>query len=864
MTTREPPLYATDDRLRRLLPQALQERDIADAIEARIAEIAAIEKHVLASAESIWSGAAHEITDAEAALRREAEARNAHLKRIQDAMEAAPVASRRLVLYGTLHTLTVSALCLVLFAALSTFAWSSFRAGSASAWETISDSVLETRWWIAIFPTLLLTATLLPILIARERRELESAYQQSVRTSAKKSADEETKHLDAESKVALADRAVVEAGLAREVRTFINGILRTQYGTTLPKLSASGLSDTFNSAHEIATGTCDEINRLLSFMPGGSLGLSGARGSGKTTLLQSMCVTKPPERNGRAAVALMVSAPVRYDARDFTLHIFAEFCKRILQVMNAEGVGSRPDHEWGFSSDEATHRRFRTRRGRYLQIAALQVALLGFVLAVTGTGSPSQSPASPSTRSAVRPNDAVTAGAPARTTQHDAAAPEANTGNERNTPGSVWDSVQFLTQLLSTLGVTPARMFWLGLLVYFAIPRIPDLARRFDKIAGTAAGRRPGNPDPDAATARLLNGGPLIEGARQWLDKIRFQRSYTSGWSGALKLPIGIEGGANASTSFSQQQLSLPEIVQGFRELVTLMTTDRQVVIGIDELDKIASSQQAADLLNDSKVLFGVKDSFFIVSVSEDALAVFDSRATPFRDAFDSAFDSIVAVAPLTFDEAIALLRRRVIGLPIRFAALCYALSLGLPRDLIRYCRSLLLAAEFKNLHDFSELARTLVTHDASARIRALAHIFERKDNVLLSQFAQRIIILEDKLGQGGWEDDCPAVLLGMRKEIEEKSGAFGVVGPELCIRLQDLASQIGYIGAISRHIERSSEEQWRDGSAQRQLGMLLDRRRRRISDSADTSTLGRGRVDHADCADNRLRATSHQLPGAP
>jgi hypothetical protein len=54
------------------------------------------------------------------------------------------------------------------------------------------------------------------------------------------------------------------------------------------------------------------------------------------------------------------------------------------------------------------------------------------------------------------------------------------------------------------------------------------------------------------------------------------------------------------------------------------------------------------------------------------------------RTVFDSAFDSIVRVDYLRFDEAKVLLSRRIMDLPEQFAALAYTLSGGLARELAR------------------------------------------------------------------------------------------------------------------------------------------------------------------------------------
>ncbi|WP_207780816.1 hypothetical protein [Caulobacter radicis] len=59
-------------------------------------------------------------------------------------------------------------------------------------------------------------------------------------------------------------------------------------------------------------------------------------------------------------------------------------------------------------------------------------------------------------------------------------------------------------------------------------------------------------------------------------------------------------------------------------------------MIGIDELDKLKSSKEAEQFLNGVKSVFNIPGCYFLISVSEHALATFERRGLGFRDAFDS------------------------------------------------------------------------------------------------------------------------------------------------------------------------------------------------------------------------------------
>ncbi len=104
-----------------------------------------------------------------------------------------------------------------------------------------------------------------------------------------------------------------------------------------------------------------------------------------------------------------------------------------------------------------------------------------------------------------------------------------------------------------------------------------------------------------------------------------------------------------------------------------------RVVIGIDEVDKIRDGERAEAFLNDIKAIFGIPGCLFLVSLSEDALAGFAHRTPSIRSAFDSAFDELVPVGPVTYEHTEQMLFKRVTGVPRPFIALCHVLAGGLP-----------------------------------------------------------------------------------------------------------------------------------------------------------------------------------------
>jgi hypothetical protein len=148
------------------------------------------------------------------------------------------------------------------------------------------------------------------------------------------------------------------------------------------------------------------------------------------------------------------------------------------------------------------------------------------------------------------------------------------------------------------------------------------------------------------------------------------------------------------SVSRAEQPLSYPEVVAEFRNFAAGVAADvhrrgDRAFIGVDELDKIGSAEQAERFLNEVKGIFGIPHLYFMVSVSDDALNAFERRGLPLRDAFDSSFDEILRVEPLSYFESRRLLYRRVIGLTEPYVAFCHCLAGGLARDVIRAARQI-------------------------------------------------------------------------------------------------------------------------------------------------------------------------------
>jgi len=226
----------------------------------------------------------------------------------------------------------------------------------------------------------------------------------------------------------------------------------------------------------------------------------------------------------------------------------------------------------------------------------------------------------------------------------------------------------------------------------------------------------------DSITPRYLSNNVIRDSsnpdeiAPQLFNEICFQLTFATGYSGKLTAGPG-ELAAETSYSVAARQESFPEVVARFRAFLETVAKQRgKLYIGIDELDKM-QVKDAVRFLDDIKGLFGIANCFFLVCISEDALGQFERRGLPIRDAFDSAFDEVVRIEPLTAGESTALLDKRT-EIDPALAAICHVLAGGLPRDVIRHARRLAIFTQSPVSID--EVAALLVHQDLQERARGM------------------------------------------------------------------------------------------------------------------------------------------------
>jgi len=226
----------------------------------------------------------------------------------------------------------------------------------------------------------------------------------------------------------------------------------------------------------------------------------------------------------------------------------------------------------------------------------------------------------------------------------------------------------------------------------------------------------------------------LAAETRRHLEQIRYLRTFTTSWSASLTPRSFLALARGSAKQRAEQPVTLPELVESFRAYGARVASwqrsaqggEGRVVIGIDEVDKIRDSDRAEAFLNDIKAIFGVPGCLYLVSLSEDAMAGFARRTPSIRSTFDSAFDELVPVGPMTYRHSEQLLFKRVTGVPRPFIALCHVLAGGLPRDLVRAARALIDVTPTTGEKPLPETAGDLIHRELeSLRQASVRHLAE-------------------------------------------------------------------------------------------------------------------------------------------
>lgn len=454
------------------------------------------------------------------------------------------------------------------------------------------------------------------------------------------------------------------------MRREMTALLGPDHESLLVARSHDGLIDAGNSRYWISTQVEATLQRKLDQMSGGAIAICGPRGVGKSTLLKKACQGRlGPFR--QLHFHTIVQTPANYRPEEFLLSLFQSVCRDYLAL-----YGRRPRTPFLFRSRARAAQSPRRLYYSALRWAQLLAGLGLVVLAIQRE-----------VRDLV---DAVYQSA------HPAAAGWA-VGLQEWTL-TAWQEHPVVSRLV-LLAVGTLLLCW-------ADPR-------------SWLTRRP--------MRRLVHDCHNYLNLLQHIQSVGTSTSLGAS-ARALTLGFGRTSGSSSRT------FTYPELVWEFRSLLSRISAiERQdnwkVFIGIDELDRLGSSEQARAFLAEIKAIFDVPRVYFVLSVSEDIGSAFIRRGLPTRDITDSSLEDVLVIEARTLEESRSLLQIRVPGFTDPFVALVHALSGGLPRDLIRYTRKVTETHRRTRQPGLAALAREVLWEEAAQALAGFRALLARHDD---------------------------------------------------------------------------------------------------------------------------------------
>jgi hypothetical protein len=398
-----------------------------------------------------------------------------------------------------------------------------------------------------------------------------------------------------------------------------------------------GLSAVTDATVITSTAARNDLRSKIEKMSSGCIGVSGLRGSGKTSLLHDFCRHRygtppwsPADVTQLPGLRLTVQAPLRFDAREFLIYLYTCLCKAVLADIRLNPTSFVDRIVLSILVPPSV-------RPATLLRGAIGIALFAFAGSLA----------------------------------------------YRATAGT-WPFLSW----------QPGTWEWLGMCAALLVAIIVVSSRTRQ------------------ALIELRQVRTLATDAQARLERLHFQRTDTRSRGGALGGPMGTGLNLSSTQGFTEQVMTLPELIDDYRDFAERVVAalqqaasanedkdhpaeagneniDVRLVIGIDEMDRIEDAESAGKFLAELSSVFGTSHSVYLISVSPEALAAGGRRMVPLKTASSGIFDDMVWVEPLDLPTAGDLLDRRVIGLPASFIALCYVLSGGLPRDLLRIARTI-------------------------------------------------------------------------------------------------------------------------------------------------------------------------------
>jgi hypothetical protein len=428
------------------------------------------------------------------------------------------------------------------------------------------------------------------------------------------------------------DQLILTRAILPAIRRILNAKIETTTSRIISPVRTRGLGNTSAEGRWITTATHGELERLLRILTGGAIAVVGRRGAGKTTLLETCCASR---LGPRPRLAVRISAPVHYEPVDFLSHLLGQLCRNLT----------------GIDPYNPTNLRHRQKYTLALVFPALVFAAIGLTLH-SMSGPPKNWPHS----------------IPAEVRKFVASHRWLHDRTHSSADGFLVFSAVFIVALLVNIVV-----------------RVHERQRLAQ-----------GAPLTQALIRDRGDREYVVEIAIAWQRRIQYSEQRWSMRQAGANMR-GIQLVRSREHSLATRPLSQPELISGIERVASAMTTSGvHLRFAVDELDKLDNPDDVAHLVNTMKPLYALPKCHWLLAISDDALQSFSRN--PFASGSgvlglgDSAFDEIITVPALSFEESLSLIRQRVIGLPDAVVAVAHAISGGRARETVRIVRRMVMA----------------------------------------------------------------------------------------------------------------------------------------------------------------------------
>jgi len=465
---------------------------------------------------------------------------------------------------------------------------------------------------------------------------------------------------------------------------------------------------------EAGTNPLTRICNVIDVSDGGVIGITGDRGAGKSVLLR-----KIGQRFSSDNLTINVSSPISGSKdMEFFLMLFRQLVQEVIEDLR------RRIDRYGEDIREIGNRALKRERRRVL--------ILGLLLALAASFA----------GLSVYDRVLLTTKADSVRQQYDQINDRIRSLSDSDSAGPIFGSLNAkMNFALAQLGTfnrwspfagseyaTTGRQKW----VIQSLVRLTELlgCLLFLLFAYSMSG--PIVADVFALYRASADERGLLSYAQQIAKKLDYELTRTADRSLEFSPFAWLKGTAKRSDQQKARALSLPELTSNYIEFVVNVrhVFPGKIIVCIDELDKISTVEEIAEILREIKGALYVEGTFYLLSISNDAMRSFEGRMGDTRDIFESTFDDVFPVRSLELDSCIEILKRRMEAgseeLRLKLhdddaLAMIAIFAAGNARDLIRCFRESVLSGQAGKLPDAMAIWSLLYTRRLDAiRDRAL------------------------------------------------------------------------------------------------------------------------------------------------